>query len=669
MGRASHKSIHLGLRFLLLVTVLLAGRGQRAQAVAAGETRNAVEFDDPLSGEPSKVKGSPAVRPGLGLPSLSATPEVIDNEESDDSNSGYYYNVTLRWTGAQPEDLIGIYYYQHAPRGTSLDPARGDLVEESGDRFQLTGPYGVFQTRHRVGESETNAIVNARVPVRFQLIHPAESSSRSRYSCKDTGELDCTSESDFDLVDRAHRGIVIAVSKVVRFKNPNAPHHVHLSLGQEPDEMRVMWTSKEVGEKPPQVRVGTEAGNWNVGTFEGTSYTYRRDTLCGHPATNSGNFFEPGIFDDVLIRGLVASTHYYYQVHNGGTTSKWSRTHEFVSAPSHTSSETVEGVVFGDLGLHVPFTTTFLSRWANFGNYGPAKLTMDFIRNRLRSARDRPLHILHIGDISYSRGFSLLWEYFMSQISAVATHAPYMVGIGNHEYDWKGQPFQPTWAKFGHDSGGECGVPYFKRFHMPGASNDSVRNLYYSFDWGPLHYVIMSTEHDFREGSEQYEWIEKDLSLVDRDKTPFIIFGGHRPMYTSSNVHGIEEYMQECLEPLFQRYYVDLALWGHIHMYERTHPLFYNGTRSSSGEHGTIHVVIGNAGHEFQVPWKPRNIEKEEDRPVWVASRSHEFGIGSIRASTSKLRFTSFLGPDTDEVLDEFSIYSSDQVFRKEYHL
>ena len=44
----------------------------------------------------------------------------------------------------------------------------------------------------------------------------------------------------------------------------------------------------------------------------------------------------------------------------------------------------------------------------------------------------------------------------------------------------------------------------------------------------------MSTEHDFRIGSEQYAWLDADLALVNRELTPWVIFGGHRPMYVNS---------------------------------------------------------------------------------------------------------------------------------------
>ena len=44
---------------------------------------------------------------------------------------------------------------------------------------------------------------------------------------------------------------------------------------------------------------------------------------------------------------------------------------------------------------------------------------------------------------------------------------------------------------------------------------------------------MMSSEHDYRPGSRQYVWLENDLKNVDRTKTPWVVLGGHRPMYCS----------------------------------------------------------------------------------------------------------------------------------------
>ena len=60
----------------------------------------------------------------------------------------------------------------------------------------------------------------------------------------------------------------------------------------------------------------------------------------------------------------------------------------------------------------------------------------------------------------------------------------------------------------------------------------------YSYDYGMVHMVMLSTEHDYRPGSVQYQWLENDLKSVDRSKTPFVMVGGHRPMYCSEVVPG-----------------------------------------------------------------------------------------------------------------------------------
>ena len=64
-------------------------------------------------------------------------------------------------------------------------------------------------------------------------------------------------------------------------------------------------------------------------------------------------------------------------------------------------------------------------------------------------------------------------------------------------------------------------------------------HLRYSYDYGVVHFIMMSTEHDMGNGSRQYTWLENDLKNVNRSKTPWLILGGHRPMYTSEIVPGI----------------------------------------------------------------------------------------------------------------------------------
>lgn len=53
------------------------------------------------------------------------------------------------------------------------------------------------------------------------------------------------------------------------------------------------------------------------------------------------------------------------------------------------------------------------------------------------------------------------------------------------------------------DSGGECGVAYELRFPMPTPGRDLP---WYSFDFGVLHVMVMSTEQDFAPGSPQHTY-------------------------------------------------------------------------------------------------------------------------------------------------------------------
>lgn len=49
---------------------------------------------------------------------------------------------------------------------------------------------------------------------------------------------------------------------------------------------------------------------------------------------------------------------------------------------------------------------------------------------------------------------------------------------------------------------------------------------------------MMSTEHDFDIGSEQYSFLKDHLEKVDRSVTPWLIFTGHR----SHDTHMIHTY-------------------------------------------------------------------------------------------------------------------------------
>ncbi|KAL2524862.1 putative inactive purple acid phosphatase 27 [Abeliophyllum distichum] len=142
-------------------------------------------------------------------------------------------------------------------------------------------------------------------------------------------------------------------------------------------------------------------------------------------------------------------------------------------------------------------------------------------------------------------------------------------------------------------------------FYVPA---ENRAKFWYSTDYGMFHFCIADTEHDWREGSEQYRFIEHCLASADRRKQPWLIFAAHRVLgYSSDKWYGLEGSFEEpmgreSLQKLWQKYKVDIAFFGHVHNYERTCPIYLNQCVNSERSHysgivnGTIHVVVGGGG-------------------------------------------------------------------------
>ncbi len=58
--------------------------------------------------------------------------------------------------------------------------------------------------------------------------------------------------------------------------------------------------------------------------------------------------------------------------------------------------------------------------------------------------------VFHGGDISYATGYEAVGDFFLDQISSIASGALYLTTVGNHESDWPGTASYYT----GTDSGG-----------------------------------------------------------------------------------------------------------------------------------------------------------------------------------------------------------------------
>eukprot|EP01123_Difflugia_compressa_P012083 TRINITY_DN5046_c1_g1_i1.p1 TRINITY_DN5046_c1_g1~~TRINITY_DN5046_c1_g1_i1.p1 ORF type:complete len:224 (-),score=34.59 TRINITY_DN5046_c1_g1_i1:8-679(-) len=221
-----------------------------------------------------------------------------------------------------------------------------------------------------------------------------------------------------------------------------------------------------------------------------------------------------------------------------------------------------------------------------------------------------------------------------------------MISLGNHEFDYPGQKFTAPWANYGTDSDGECGIPTYKRFKMPWAAESDI--WWYSFNYGNLHFAVLSFEHNFTQNSPQWVWLNNDLTSVDRSSTPWVILCTHRPFYSSGDAPSdqvMSDHFRSEMEDLIYQNGVDLVLAGHYHNYERTCPVY----KGNCVEKGPIHVVAGTAGIEIGDQW-------DYPPPSWSMFRMANFGHVHFTAHNSTSLEFVFVGCNDGTVHDTFWI-------------
>ncbi len=151
-------------------------------------------------------------------------------------------------------------------------------------------------------------------------------------------------------------------------------------------------------------------------------------------------------------------------------------------------------------------------------------------------------------------------------------------GNSPHSYVKKfEEPYKPLldagvkfYASLGnHDDPSER---FYKPFNMGG-------QRYYSFKKGAVHFLALDSNYM---DPQQLQWLETQLSDGGGHWT---ICYFHHPMYSDGRFHGPDLDLRARLEPLFEKYGVDVVFSGHDHVYERLKP-----------QHGINYFVLGNAG-------------------------------------------------------------------------
>ena len=229
-----------------------------------------------------------------------------------------------------------------------------------------------------------------------------------------------------------------------------------------------------------------------------------------------------------------------------------------------------------------------------------------------------------------------------------------MVCRGNHE----------LWANF---------TTFATRFAMPparvyGGVGGPNGNLFFSVDVGALHLVLFNTETALDTGdisSDELVWLTRDLAAVNRSMTPFVVLGGHRPLYCTNGAFPPNDkdcgdfaaIMRLQAEKQLRDARVDLVLGAHMHGFERTAAVYGGAVVQNATANGTyvaplapVYIVNGAGGNREGNDNPPGNAP-------WSAPGAHfgTVGFGLMQVTPSRLAYQ-FVDSATGAVLDSMEI-------------
>lgn len=201
-----------------------------------------------------------------------------------------------------------------------------------------------------------------------------------------------------------------------------------------------------------------------------------------------------------------------------------------------------------------------------------------------------------IGDLTDNGQSSWHWQsFFAALLAGRAKDMPFVPVMGNHEcygLDW------------------QFALPrrYLASFSLPDNGSSEFPSYYYSFDYGPAHFIVLNTQFEELDGlkpgllQEELLWLKHDAVST---KKPWKIVLMHKDViaydeYQPGTGHagGISDVGHDFMKS-FDVLGIDLVLTGHMHTY-RNRGHIYSG---QPADHGPTYLMFGPAGNEhYSVP-------------------------------------------------------------------
>lgn len=304
------------------------------------------------------------------------------------------------------------------------------------------------------------------------------------------------------------------------------------------------------------------------------------------------------------IAGLTPNTTYYYQVADatGGVYGSGS----FITAPA----ESVTSIRF--LGM---------------GDSRSQPYALDSVMQAMHSFYSLPGNsdyqrlVIHNGDWVSSDGetyWTTQWFTGYSDIVNFTANTPINGVKGNHDNasgysatfpKYYPFPYPNMTAKTTTPTADSNGNPYYN-------------NLYWSYDYGPVHFTHVDEYSSFAAGSAQYTWLVNDLASTSK---PWKILIYHEPAYSAGSDG--DNTAVRALEPLVTMYNVDLIYCGHSHNYARTGAYTLSQANNDLIALNVPHITSGGGGAPVYQPDMTNNNSYPHVITAWPAFEFMSFDI------------------------------------------
>ncbi|KAJ0407146.1 hypothetical protein P43SY_001104 [Pythium insidiosum] len=471
------------------------------------------------------------------------------------------------------------------------------------------------------------------------------------------------------------------------------PQHVHLAYAGRATgtAMTVSWSTFQRLARP-ELRIGSHISSLSPAV--NVSYV-----VDAYDVDASYSLFSY----HATVEGLSPDTAYIFQVGSEGHVGPSSSFGAFRTARLPSALTINESVAMTKRDRPKPTSLLLLG---DLGVDGPVnRAAIEYLEAQVNASSID--FVLHLGDLaganrgssggaqssflSLLRHLSFTYEQtinrWMLSLEPMQLLVPYMIVPGDRDAACEELQCLFRESKRRHLNGFRA---FNSRFRMPSIESNGARNMWYSFDQGDVHFIVLNSEsksesnRDDSEGQtsngtlafeHQLVWLREDLrkAYAHRRDVPWIVVAMHRPIYSVLHVDvstldltGDALRLQRAFEDLFIEYHVDVVISAHGDAYERSYPVSAGHTIVGRVEEfGTVYVDPSAPVYVVTGSLDGLRRRALSFRPEFTVAWNAKFddqhhAVTHLQADRSTLWLqTVAIGTNAGHVLDELAIVKS----------